>query len=267
MTIQINPQKNQSKIGRAKKTISTERYKPSDVFHRYNIVLYGVEKIGKTTLTLGFPETYHFLFDANDSYELLGNFITCWEDFEDYVDSFLESSHHTAVIDSVGQRAKQIYLNYLKNTTGFDNPTAAKDFGATWDRAKMEFSRPFYKLLLNTTEHKKNGCIIIMHSTTEEKETLTGKTFSYIKPYSSSYSDFLLKEVYNIFYYHMVGNDRFLRIEGSEYIRAGHRMEGHFLTPDGKRIIQVPMGKSRQEAYENLLNAYSNKQIDTFENL
>jgi hypothetical protein len=56
------------------------------------------------------------------------------------------------------------------------------------------------------------------------------------------------------------GQDRVLVIDGDERVIAGHRMESHFRTPKGRRIKEIYMGTSPEEAYENLQSAFHNKQ-------
>lgn len=56
------------------------------------------------------------------------------------------------------------------------------------------------------------------------------------------------------------GNERVLVVSGDETIIAGHRIDGHFLTPKGRHVVEIPMGDSPAEAYANFLNAFENKQ-------
>ena len=66
-------------------------------------------------------------------------------------------------------------------------------------------------------------------------------------------------------YYQYIGNERYLTIRGDEEVTAGTRTKNHFLTPSGEPIFRIPMGKSEEEAFKNLENAFNNKQTETFE--
>jgi hypothetical protein len=61
-------------------------------------------------------------------------------------------------------------------------------------------------------------------------------------------------------YYGYKGKQRTLYISGDEGTNAGVRLKERFLTPEGKRIEEIPMGKSEEEAYKNLVKAFENKQ-------
>ena len=53
----------------------------------------------------------------------------------------------------------------------------------------------------------------------------------------------------------------------NEEIIAGTRLSNNFLTPAGEKIYQIPMGENEQEAYNNLILAFNNKQTKTYENI
>jgi hypothetical protein len=39
------------------------------------------------------------------------------------------------------------------------------------------------------------------------------------------------------------------------------------MTPDGDQVFAVPMGKSAEEGYKNLVRAFNNKQTETYNEL
>jgi len=68
-------------------------------------------------------------------------------------------------------------------------------------------------------------------------------------------------------YYQYIGSDRFITIRGCEGLVAGSRCSANFKTPKGEAIWHIPAGDNEEEAYENFVTAFQNKQTDTFEDL
>jgi len=250
-----------SRKRRERPILSVEKFKPSEIFWHYPFLIYGAKKIGKTTLLSKFPKAYAFMFEPNDSYELYKSDITDWEDFKELVPQFLGGQHEfeSCWIDN-GRNAYELALNYVCRKAGVEHPSEIKDFGQTWAKIYAELSLPVRQLM-----QSKFGFSVTCHEVEKEIETRTGRTFIQVAPdLSSAASRLFCGEIYNIFYYHYDGNDRFLQIVGDDYVMAGNRMKGHFLTTKGERVARIPMGNSEEEAFENLIKAYNNKQTDAF---
>ena len=54
------------------------------------------------------------------------------------------------------------------------------------------------------------------------------------------------------------GRRRFLIIQGTDEIDAGHRLQDHFNYADGSKIERIDMGTSPKQAYINFINAFNN---------
>jgi hypothetical protein len=243
--------------GRKRTTLATEKFHPSNELHRYPIILYGEKKIGKTTLLSQFPKAYSFMFEPNDSYELYKNDILDWQDFVDLVPQFLQGEHEfeSCWIDN-GRNCYELALDFVCRKAGIEHPSQMNDFGQTWAKVFKEFSLPIRQLM-----QSKFGFGVTCHQVEKDIETRTGRTFVQIAPdLSSAAARLFCGEIYNIFYYHFEGTERYLQIQGDDYVTAGHRMKGHFLTTKGERVHRIPMGDSEEEAYENLIRAFENKQ-------
>jgi hypothetical protein len=241
--------------------LATNKFKPSGNFFDYNILIYGQRKTGKTTLASQCPEAYFFFFEPNDSYELFKSDIQNWEDFNFLADEFSKGKHQfrTAIIDT-GRPCYNMALQHACKKHGFEHPGGQNDRGMAWAKVTQEFELPVRKLM-----NAKTGFIVIAHESQEEVQTRTGGVFNQIRPdLPSAAARLFANEIYNIFYYYKDIDGRWLQIEGDEYIQAGHRMRGHFLTPTGERVIRIPMGNSEVDGYRNLMRAFDNKQLNAY---
>lgn len=250
-----------SERGRKRVSLSTKKFIPSNELHRYPIILYGEKKIGKTTLLSQFPKAYSFMFEPNDSYELYKNDIVDWQDFVELVPQFLAGEHdfESCWIDN-GRNCYELAMDFVCKASNCSHPQEKNDYGQTWSKVFKEFSLPIRQLM-----QSQYGFGVTCHQTELEIETRTGRTFVQIVPdLSKAAARLFCGEIYNIFYYHYEGTKRFLQIQGDDYVTAGHRMKGHFLTTSGELVHRIPMGNSEEEAYENLIRAFDNKQIKTY---
>lgn len=247
--------------GRKVAKLATKRFVPSGSLSDYNILIYGEPKIGKTLLADQFPGAYFFLFEPNDSYGLLKSDINDWDQFEDLVDQFVDGGHDAATAVCDGMRTGyDIALASAGAKHGFDHPGGMNDRGSSWDKVKKTFVRPLRKLM-----SAKFGSIFVCHEYQKDIETASGRTFVKVQPdLSGQAASFVVGNTYNIFYYHYDEGQRWLQIEGDEFIVAGHRMLGHFRTTKGDPVYRIPMGNSPEEAFANLQKAFDNKQADAF---
>jgi hypothetical protein len=241
--------------------LSMNKFKPSDNFFDYNVMIYGQRKIGKTTLAAQCPDAYFFFFEPNDSYELFKSDIQSWEDFNFLAKQFTETKHQfrTSIIDT-GRPCYNMALQYACKKHGFEHPGGQNDRGMAWAKVTQEFELPVRKLM-----NAKTGFIVICHEAQAEVNTRSGGVFHTISPdLPASAARLFANEIYNIFYYYKDVDGRWLQIEGDEYIQAGHRMKGHFLTPTGERVHRIPMGTDEETGYKNLMLAFDNKQKDPY---
>lgn len=241
--------------------LATNKFKPSNNFFDYNILIYGQRKIGKTTLASMCPEAYFFFFEPNDSYELFKSDIQSWEDFNFLATQFAKGEHNfrTCIIDT-GRPCYNMALQYACKKHGFEHPGGQNDRGMAWAKVTTEFELPVRKLM-----NAKTGFVVIAHEAQNEINTRSGGVFHTITPdLPSAAARLFANEIYNIFYYYKDLDGRWLQIEGDEFVQAGHRMKNHFLTPDGERIFRIPMGTSEESGYKNLMLAFDNKQKDPY---
>jgi len=155
-----------------------------------------------------------------------------------------------------GGVAYDLALDYACQTYGFDHPGGQNDYGQSWNKVKKEFVIPMRWLLTCGTP-----LVVLAHEKEKEIETRSGRKFVKMCPnFSKGADEFFTSQIDNVFYYLYEKNQRWLQIEGDEYITAGHRIRNHFLTSSGERVFKVPMGNSEEEAFMNLMTAFNNEQ-------
>lgn len=228
-------------------------------------IIYGERGIGKSTLAnaIFHGEALFEMFETDRDLHVYSRDVQRWDTFVKDVDLFLAGKtpvKYTGIVADNGAVGYDCAMEYACKMHGFDHPGGMNDYGASWAKVKKEFVAPFRKLLTS-----RNGLVVVCHELEKEIETKAGRKFVRIRPdWSKQADDFLSSFVENIFYYHYIGDQRWLQIVGNELITAKVKSTNHFFTPDGERIIRIPMGNTVDEAYENLLAAFNNEQENTF---
>jgi hypothetical protein len=132
---------------------------------------------------------------------------------------------------------------------------ADEEWGKGWRENRKEFERVFGQLL-----NMGKGVIFISHAQEQEIETREGDKYDRMMPTMHKRMRDLVEGSVDVWaYYTYAGRRRVLQILGDDHVSAGHRLEGRFLTPDGRPIRRIDMGASPQEAYRNVVRAFHNK--------
>ncbi len=258
----VTVSKKKMTVSKLNLSLPTEKSIPSTNLRDYTNLFYGKKKIGKTTLSSHFPGTIHFMFETGSkALAIYARVVPAWDHFLGYI-TLLEKEQHNfknAVIDT-GAIAYIRCMEYICKREGINHPSDRKDYGATWSMISGEFGKAHTRLAACGL-----GLLVIAHEKVEEIETRSGETFNQIVPnFSKQADDFYAGGIDNVYYYEYIGNQRFLTIRGDEFVVAGTRCEDNFLTPEGKQIYRIPMGSSSKEAYTNLVQAFNNKQTETY---
>jgi len=237
--------------------LPTEKSVPVDYLGGYTLMIYGREKIGKTSLASNFPDTFCSMFEPGGaSLRIYQKPINSWNDFLGYIDLLSNSKHNfkTVVIDT-GKIAYESCLDYICEEEGITHPSD-ESYGKGWEKVRRELSAAITKLINSGL-----GIIIICHEKIGDITRSTNEVYNRIHPDLSKQAyTFFSAVIDTIGYYRYVGDSRILQIVGNEDITAGTRCEENFLTVTGERIEAIPMGSSSEEAYKNLVNAFLNKQ-------
>ena len=256
--------------------ISTTLRKTQPTFGDSPILLHGDYGVGKTLLASQFEKTYFLMCEPNDDYANIlyhdncSNWIKCVEK----IHSFLNDDHDfkTIIIDNVNnffEYATQYFIKeHNKNLKSTQTPVVnLSDIGYAKGYDAVD---NLIKIVLNPLiMSNKFNVHFITHSEEKEITTLTGETFHKIIPLlpGKRSRKYLLSLTPNIFYYHYVNKQRYIQITGSDFVMAKNRGLNHFLTTSGEPIINVPSGKSPQDAYKYLIAAYNNKLKNSYKDI
>lgn len=232
-----------------------ERSVPCESLQDYSQLLYGAKKIGKTTLTSMFPKAFFYLCEpGGKALSIYGASIKNWLDFKGYTRLIEKDKKFKNVIIDTADFMYEMCSEYVCKKLVIDHPSD-EGWGKGWKAVKKELATEIMKLL-----HSGKGVILISHSREEEIKKKEGDAYNRTSSTLSGQAKELLEGLVDIWsYYTYEGSKRVLYIQGDDYIDAGHRLEGRFIYPDGTPIRKIPMGDSKEEAYENFVSAFENK--------
>ena len=252
------------KVTKPALALPTTMNTPSDSLLDYSILLYGAKKIGKTSLAARFPDALFLACEpGTKALRVYTVPITSWQEFTGYVDLILQGGHNfrTVVVDTA-DRAYEMAFDHVCSKMMIEHPNEENDYGATWKRIKKEFATQVDRLITSGL-----GVVFVSHDTEREVELRDGTKVDRVQPTMASQAMGAVEgQVDIIANYAYDGNNRILRIDGTQEVVSGCRVEEHFVRAGGKprvpgdRIISIPMGKSAAQAYDNLVRAFENKQ-------
>lgn len=239
----------------AKSTVSlpTEKSVPLTNLGDFSILLYGREKVGKSSLAAQFPDALFLAFEPGlKALSVYSMEMRTWADFVKACQLLEESDRfQTVVIDTV-DLAYDRCMDYVGKKHGFDHPGDENDYGASWKKVRTEFTR-WVSFLQNIGR----GVIFISHSREVELKTRGGRTSHRIQPSMSGQAAGTLEPMVDIWAYYAYDDDggRQLYIRGTDLIAAGCRLVDNFKKVD----TFISMGASPEEAFKHFTNAFDNK--------
>ena len=231
---------------------------PKVKFEEYSMLIFGEKKIGKTSLCAQFPDSLLLFFEPG------GKSLNCyqlnvenWEDFLDLIRQLKNNEHNfkNIVIDTIDIAYKLCFKNVCQKLN-IQHPSDKRDFGKSWGLIKEHFHDTIMDLFSTRL-----GLIFISHSEEKLIETESGKTYNVIEPTANKNAKELICGIADsVFYYHWNKNERQLLIEGNELISVGTRCDFAFFDKNnGEKLKYIKMGKSPEESYKNLIDAFNNK--------
>lgn len=203
--------------------LPTEKSKRMEKLTDYPIFLYGISKIGKSTLASQIEG--NLFINATGGLEALEVYeakVNSWKEFLEIGAEFIKGEHPFKVmtIDTV-DRLHKLCVNHICTTKKIEHPQDL-EFGKGYDMVKDEFMRPITKLALS-----KYGLVFISH--VREIEVIT-KVAKYNKsvPTLQTHVWELINNVAGIVLYMTVvetesGKKRVLRTSPDERWIAGDR--------------------------------------------
>jgi hypothetical protein len=204
-------------------------------FNHYTILLYGREKIGKSTLFSSFPEAIFFatepgikglsVFEFNSEDGGVKN----WDIFRRGVQLLTRSQHSfkTVVIDTA-DRAYDMALDWVCENRGIEYPgkddEGQEDFGKSWRAVKAEFVEQTHLLVQAGL-----GVCFTSHMKELNIRTKSNDRYTRIIPSMGNQARAVVEALVDFFFYaeytkDAYGNNRRILIcEGDETIWAGAR--------------------------------------------
>lgn len=252
--------KSQKKSRRVKVevTLPTEKSVPSEFLQDFSILIYGNKKIGKTSLLSMFPNTF-FMFcePGGKGLSVYARPVRNWLEFKAYVDLIVKDKRFKTVVVDTVDYAYDYCMDYICEKLVIDHPSDL-DWGKGWKAVKKEFISVISKL-----EHAGKGIVYISHAREEEIQKKGGNKFHRTSNTMPGQAKEVMESLTDIWvYYTYDGEKRVIVLKGDDFIDAGHRDLGEtdrFLYKDGSRIRKIPMGDSKEEAYENFMKAFNNQ--------
>jgi hypothetical protein len=242
-------------------TLPEEPTEVSHDFNDYSLFLHGDFGIGKSSLSTVEGEVGLFTFDPpRKSQALKQRFIPSWPHMMEYLRMLEQRAaegtypYVRVVIDG----ADMFYRHCQKYTEAElrVKHVSEEKWGRGWDQLDFSFVSVVDRLLALP-----GGCWFISHSEWKEVKTRRGvameKLASRIKPAAR---EILEGKVDGTFAYTYNLSERVMVVRGDEKTSACCKIEGHFMTPKGRPIFEVPMGDSKEAAYDSLMNAFNNQQ-------
>lgn len=193
-------------------------------------LVYGREKIGKTTLFSQWPDVLFLSTEpGSKGLRIYESAIGSWKDMRDVV-KLLENEpkrFKTIVIDTA-DRAYDMCLDFVCDERGIEYPgtddSGEQDFGKSWRAVKQEFMDVIHRIIRTG-----RGVCFTSHATESEVKTRAGQRYTRIFPSMSGQARKVIEALVDIIMYADYMKDaegntiRVLMCHGDETIFAGHR--------------------------------------------
>ena len=231
-------------------TLPKKKSTPGKDLSTYTLLLYGREKIGKTSLASQFPDAVFLMFEpGGKALSVYQVEVGDWPDFKLLLKQLEEDSRFkTIVIDTI-DIAYRLCLEWVSKKVLAGSHPADLKYGIGWDRLKDEFTKRIAQLCKCG-----KGVIFLSHDTVREDEKADGSKISTIMPSMSGVARGVIEPMIDClgYYYYDDEAKRQLCITGTADVIAGCRMKeaGFF-----KDIDDIFMGTSSKQAYNNFLSA------------
>lgn len=228
---------------------------PAEDFVDYAWLLYGERKIGKTTLCSQMPKAFFMCCEAGTkALSVYQKPVNSWLEFVGYVD-LLETTKHdfgTVVVDTVDM-AYDLCYSYVCEKLAIEHPSEAS-WGGGWKMIKDELNSALMRLM----KLEGVGCVFISHSKEKEIKRRNGSVSTVICTTLPSMAKEIVEGLVDIIAYYQYDENgqRVLQVKGDDLVVAGCRVEHVF-----EKTQIIPMGDSKETAYENLYKAWKNEEI------
>jgi hypothetical protein len=247
-------------VKKVKVSLPTKRTVPPTNINAYTWYIYGLQKIGKTSLSMQFPDCLHIFFEpSGKDYSLFEVHPDSWEEFRAYIDLCKEKKKEgtlefkTFSIDTV-DLCWEMCCKFIATKNGVDT-VADMQWGTGWNAAKDEFRGAMIDLA------KLGGLVALSHETSTQVEKKTGEKYTFVSPSLQNAANQVLAKFFDITGYYRTDDrgGRELLVQSSPDAECGNRLNDHFKYTNGSKMKSIPMGDTPEEAYSNIQKAFDNK--------
>lgn len=242
------------KLASERLELPTKKTVPCAHLSDYIILIYGREKIGKTTLCAQFPNALFLMFEpGGKALSVYQTEVHSWVDFRQYIELLKEDTRFENIIIDTADLCYRFCLDYtIKRLLAGDHPSEV-GYGKGWDVLYAEFQSA-----INALCKLGKGVIFLSHDAEKEIKLRTGGAYDIIAPTMQSVARNTLQPLVDVFayYYYADDGERRLKIVGDKETMGGTRIKeaGFFAGID-----EIPMGASPAEAYRNFVAAFEGK--------
>lgn len=231
--------------------LPTTRSKPETDLSAYSILLYGQEKIGKTSFTAQFPKPLHLMFEpGGKSLELYKEDIKDWTHFRKVIPEIEKDKTFKNIVFDTADVAYVMAERWVCEANGVSD-LEDMEYGKGWRKIRLEFHTCVRRLLKTG-----KGVIFTSHVSEKQFKRRGGESTDRIVPSMSKQAREILEPIVDIwcYYRYNINGGREFIIRGNEEISAGTRTKNHFVDID-----RIPAGTTEEEAYKNFLAAFNNE--------
>lgn len=240
---------------KTKSLLPTEKTTPCENLGDYLTLIYGREKIGKTTIAAEFPDALFIGFEpGTKALEVYRTDIERWDELLKLAKELRATDRfETLIIDTI-DLAYVMCENQVCSDNGWESPSDG-EWGAGWKAVKEAFRDAMLAL-----ERTGRGIVLLSHEATEEYERPNGKTVTRIVPSLAKTGRKVIEPMLDIWVYYGFNHEgkREMVVRGDDLVSAGTRTKGRFAG-----INSVDAGNSAEDAYTNFVNAFNTKNEST----
>ena len=244
--------------------LPTERRTPVSDPWAYAYLLTGEMKIGKTSFAIEGCEELVFQFDKPQiSYSIREVIIEQWGDWKKALAALEERAksgdfpYTRLVFDGVLEWYSMCQLSTCKHFA-IEHPSE-EGYARAWHHLRDEFTDTINRIL-RLQVSANCGVVFIAHAEWKESPIRGGEKIEKLVPnLAGTCNEIVTGKVDGWFCYDYDGEDRILIVRGNQAISAGHKIDGRFVTPDGRSINEIYAGTSPIDAMNNFVAAFHNE--------
>jgi len=232
---------------------------PPDDISQYTILISGPKKIGKTSLAAAAgKKPFIIQGEPRNSIALAvrQQDIMSWLDFIEIANLLEKNVGYcdVKIVDDVPS-FYNLCSFHVCSKLGIEHP-GDLGYGKGWNAVYSEFEKRLKKL-----QSLSGGTIYTAHTAVKDFENRTGKKFNRLETTMTGQADKLmdaLVQIWGVMEYDE-NNERVLTIRGTDFVKAGCGLKGRFLYPDGEEVTQIPLGKTAEYGWSNIVKAFNNQ--------